>query len=106
MRGHESGLWMLPASEYSGLAVRCAPGTHEAVAAMLIQRSLARGSVLDLAAGTGALLARLRDAGFTDLQGVELDVPVFGLAGVTPIALDLNTPFATAFCRQFDVVTA
>lgn len=97
---------MRPASEYGGLAVRCAPGTHEAVAAMLTRRSLATGSVLDLAAGTGALLARLRDAGFTDLHGVELDVPVFGLAGVTPIALDLNTPFAAAFPRQFDVITA
>jgi SAM-dependent methyltransferase len=62
--------------------------------------------VLDLAAGTGALLARLRDLGFDHLNAVELDLPVFGLAGVEPVAVDLNTDFADALGRTFDLVTA
>jgi ubiquinone/menaquinone biosynthesis C-methylase UbiE len=38
-------------------------------------------SVLDLASGSGAMLARLGDNGFTDLQAVELDVEKFRLGG-------------------------
>ena|SRR5579884_2295904 len=98
--------WQRGVSQYDGLLARCAPGTHEAAADVLRRHGLARGSVLDLAAGTGALLARLRDIGFTDLNAVELDLPVFGLAGVTPLAVDLNTEFAARFDRRFDVVTA
>jgi 2-polyprenyl-3-methyl-5-hydroxy-6-metoxy-1,4-benzoquinol methylase len=62
--------------------------------------------VLDLAAGTGALLARLGDLGFDDLNAVELDVPVFKLAGVMPVAVDLNTDFSDDLGRTFDLVTA
>lgn len=107
MKGRsDSRLWRLPASSYAGLPVRCAPGTHEAVAGILARRGLTRGSVLDLAAGTGALLARLRDAGCDDLSAVELDIPVFGLDGVRPVAIDLNSSFSSAFSRSFGLVTA
>lgn len=73
---------------------------------MLGRHNLLRGSVLDLAAGTGSFLARLRDAGVADLNAVELDLPVFALPGVDPVAVDLNSPFSTGFSRRFDLVTA
>jgi len=100
------GYWRCPDSQYKGLVARCAPGTHEAVCAVLARHPDVRGSVLDLAAGSGALLARLRDSGFVDLSAVELDAPAFGLAGIAPLAIDLNTDFAAAFSRQFNLITA
>ena len=65
-----------------------------------------RCAVLDLAAGTGALLARLRDIGFADLSAVELELPVFQLSGVTPAAIDLNSDFSASYQRRFGLLTA
>ena len=98
--------WRRNVSQYKGFSNRCAPGTHEAAISMLQKRGLCRGSVLDLAAGTGALLARLRDSGMSDLNAIELDTPVFRLPGVTPQAVDLNTEFSKSFTRRFGMVTA
>lgn len=91
---------------YRNLLVRAAPGIHGAVAEVLLRRGRPGGAVMDLAAGSGALLARVRDAGFTDLSAVELDWAKFGLEGVAPQSVDLNTPFASQVDRQFDIVTA
>ena len=102
----KSKLWTLPPPHYNGLLARCAPGMHEAVATLLRQQGITGGSVLDIAAGTGALLARLRDAGFSDLSAIELDTGAFALPGVTPLAADLNLDFASAVGRQFDLITA
>ena len=101
-----SGYWTIMDRQYEGLVARCAPGTHEAVADLLKRHSIASGAVLDLGAGSGALLARLRDAGFSDLSAVELDTDAFRLPGVVASAIDLNTDFAAFFSRQFPVVTA
>jgi SAM-dependent methyltransferase len=99
-------LWRKLPGSYRGLQMRCAPGTHETVAAMLAELNVARGPVLDLGSGSGALLARLADMGFTDLTAAELDTAKFGLPGVTPMALDLNSQFAGALGRRFSLVTA
>jgi SAM-dependent methyltransferase len=86
--------------------MRCAPGTHEAAAA-LVQRHVPRDArVLDLAAGTGAWLARLRDGGYRNLSAVELNVEGFDFDGVTPHPIDLNADFASAFDAPFGLVTA
>jgi len=98
--------WELQDSTYAGLLERCAPGTHEAVGRMLVRHSLQPRPALDLAAGSGALLARMRDIGFRDLNAIEIDQKAFGLAGITPRAIDLNTDFATSFSRQFGLITA
>ena len=90
--------------------MRCAPGTHAAAAAAIAQARVPREArVLDLASGTGAFLARLRDTGYSDLSAVELNVDGFQLDGVTPQPVDLNADFAD--CRAlpragFDLVTA
>jgi 2-polyprenyl-3-methyl-5-hydroxy-6-metoxy-1,4-benzoquinol methylase len=65
-----------------------------------------KGSVLDLASGSGAMVARLCDNGFTDITAVELDAKKFGVPEVTPLAIDLNGEFAKALGRRFAVVTA
>jgi 2-polyprenyl-3-methyl-5-hydroxy-6-metoxy-1,4-benzoquinol methylase len=87
--------------------MRCAPGTHEAAAELLRRRGLARDlHVLDLASGTGAFLARLRDEGFQNLHAVELNLENFDLGGVTPQVVDLNSDFAAALRGDMGLVTA
>jgi hypothetical protein len=100
--------WRRQLGSYNGRLMRCAPGTHEAAAAALLaRRQLDRDAhVLDLASGTGAFLARLRDQGFRNLHAVELNVEGFDLEGVTPQPLDLNSNFAQALGRDFGLVTA
>jgi SAM-dependent methyltransferase len=99
--------WSVGLQKYKQLYMLCAPGTHEAAAGLLLKHAGPKAGVLDLAAGTGALLLRLKDAGFTDLHATELDPAKFGpVEGVTPRVVDLNADFAASFGRRFAVVLA
>jgi SAM-dependent methyltransferase len=86
--------------------MHCAPGTHEAALALLGHAGAPRQGVLDLGAGTGAFLARLRDNLYTDLEAVDLNPARFQLDGVHCASLDLNAEFAGQYSRRFDLVTA
>src|SRR5438067_410922 len=102
-RGQERGparnalaeLWRRELGRYDGLLMRCAPGTHEAGMGLLLRHVKDRPAVLDLASGSGAFLARLRDQGFKDLDAVEIDRAGFGFAGIEPRHVDLNGAFAS-----------
>ena len=63
-------LWHIASQDYRGLTIKCAPGVHAACLAIIKDHVPTTFSVLDLAAGSGAFLARLKDAGFEDLRGV------------------------------------
>jgi SAM-dependent methyltransferase len=99
-------LWRRELGHYGGMIMRCAPGTHEAAAKLLLKRVGERPAVLDLAAGSGAFLARLREGGFTDLDAVEIDAPSFKFPGVKPRFIDLNSDFSNQIERRFGLVTA
>src|SRR5438034_11562082 len=86
--------------------MRCAPGTHEAAAVLVTRHVTKDARVLDLASGTGAFLARLRDLGYANLDAVELNVEGFRLQGVTPRPVDLNSAFTQVLPRDFNLVTA
>src|SRR5258706_4507538 len=86
--------------------MRCAPRTHEAVAALLMASVKDRPATLDLASGSGAFLARLRDHGFAEFDAVDIARKAFGFAGIQPRAVDLNGPFATQIDRRYGLVTA
>ena len=86
--------------------MRCAPGTHEAALDMLLRHGQRSGRLLDVASGSGALLARLRDHRFADLHAIELDVPKFACEGITPISVDLNSDFAASITGPFSIITA
>ena len=98
--------WRRDLESYDGRLMRCAPGTHQAAADIILRHIPRDAKVLDLASGTGAFLARLRDHGFKDLSAVELNVEGFNLEGVTPQPLDLNSPFADALPHRFQLITA
>ena len=53
-----------------------------------------RERVLDLAAGSGAWLARLNDVGFNHFTAVELDTERFEFKQVTPLPFNLNSNFS------------
>jgi 2-polyprenyl-3-methyl-5-hydroxy-6-metoxy-1,4-benzoquinol methylase len=98
--------WTLDRSTYGGLVMRCAPGTHEAAVSLLLRHDVPRRSVLDLGSGSGAMLARFRDLGFTQLHAVERNLDRFQLADIKPLAIDLNTNFCQRFDRRFFLISA
>lgn len=93
-------LWRKERETYKGLLIRCAPGTHEAAAGLLALNGVAGVPAMDLAAGSGAFLARLREKGFSDLYAAEVDCSRFELPGVEPINVDLNTDFGSVIDAQ------
>lgn len=101
-----ANVWRRELDSYDGRLMRCAPGTHEAAGEIVLKHVARDAKTLDLASGTGAFLARLRDAGFAKLQAVELNVEGFKVDGVTPLAVDLNSNFADALPQDFNLITA
>lgn len=74
------------------LTERANAGLHEHV----IERTKAgtpnrAATVLDIGCGTGALLVRLRDHGYTNLAGIDISPPE-AMPGVSFHALDLDEP--------------
>ena len=90
--------------KYRDLTCGAAPGTHAEVV-QLLQRQVPppHAGVIDLGAGSGALLRRLQDAGFVDLHGADLSQPRWTLTGVPYTRTDLDGPFSRAFQRKFRV---
>jgi SAM-dependent methyltransferase len=99
-------LWRRELESYNGLIMRCAPGTHEAAGELLRKHVTDRPPALDLAAGSGSFLARLRDAGFSDLDAVEIDRKAFQFPGLEPRHVDLNGEFSTKIERRYGLVSA
>lgn len=104
-------LWWRRPGSYKGYQLHCAPGTQEGALALLMRHRPAGGSVLDVASGSGAILARLRDFGFRDLEAVVRDPEVCGHCpetwgdDVIPRAkLDLNGTFSEHYRRRFSLV--
>jgi SAM-dependent methyltransferase len=80
--------WLRRRKEYySGLMNACPPGTHAYVMQRIKEQVPYNSGVLDLGAGTGALLQRLSDEGFDDLH-----------------AADLDRDFGSEFGRRFNIV--
>lgn len=102
-----NNLWRLPPDEYKGLPIRCAPNTHAVALSLLTTNISVRERVLDLAAGSGAWLSRLNDAGFDHFTAVELDTKRFEFKQVTPQPLDLNSDFSQKLdSSNFNLITA
>lgn len=102
-----AGLVTKKQERFAGLVERAAPGTHRAIVDYIAGLALPKASTCrDIAAGNGALLARLREQGFGSLVAVEWDVKAFGLKGVDPIPVDLNEPFAERVPGLSDLTTA
>jgi len=92
------------------LTERTAPGLHEEVFRYLTETFPSTIRLLDMAAGTGAWLERLRRAGFVDLSGADIDSTSY--EGPTRfVRANLNEHFVPLVQRQlgeerFDVITS
>ena len=100
-----SPLLVKPLEQYQGLVCGLAPGTHARVVQMICRHVKVRSGVLDFGAAAGALLLRLRDAGFTDLTGTDLDPTRFILPDAKFMRLELNQSFSKEFDRKFNLIT-
>ena len=98
--------WRGRKSQFEGLTAHTEPGVHEAVAALLSDNSVGAGRAVDLAAGTGSLIARLQFQGLGPFDAVERDTDRFGLKTQTPLALDLNHDFDARLKGDYHLVTA
>jgi SAM-dependent methyltransferase len=85
--------WRARRERFAGLEIRAAPGLHQAACDLLRPYIPPDLRVLDLAAGTGAFLARLRTAGIRSAEAVDLDVSGFGLRDVPVHQVDLDSDF-------------
>lgn len=79
------------------LEERTVRGLHDFIADQIAGMSRSR-SILDLGCGSGAWLERLRQLGFSDLTGVDVDPPPGRIRG------NLNEPMD--FARRFSLITA
>ena len=97
---------VVEAWNYRGLTIHAVPAVHEHVAD-IVRSALPQGaSVLDLAAGSGAMCLRLKDIGMRP-TGTDLVSENFRLHGeVDFIAANLNDELPAALQRGFDCVTA
>lgn len=96
---------------YAGLPIRCAPGVHKAALELIEKHAAAARSsrIVDLAAGSGAFVARLCEAGFSNVDAVELDNEKFGYRRISAFPCDLNSQFAEQMAsvfQKFDVISA
>jgi 2-polyprenyl-3-methyl-5-hydroxy-6-metoxy-1,4-benzoquinol methylase len=88
------------------LAERTVAGLHDSLAGR-VERLLPCGApVLDVGCGTGAWLQRLRERGFTNLHGTDLDIAQFALADVAVSANDLNDERWRLAAPRFRLITA
>lgn len=93
-------------NQYKGLHIHALEGLHEAVARHLLKVAPPNKTLLDLAAGSGALGLRLSDHGYA-VTATDIVDENFRLKGKIPfIGADLNSNFADRFDQHFDVISA
>lgn len=91
---------------YKGLRIFALPGLHEFTAERVYAHALAGGSVLDLAAGSGAMSQRLVDAGF-EVTATDYVTENFRLhSSVRFFQSDLNGHFSSGRESAFDTIVA
>jgi SAM-dependent methyltransferase len=97
----------LGGAHYGEHGIAAAPGTHEAVLASVLRHCSKGARILDLASYTGAMLARLRDQGFSNLAAADLTNHLSASAEFSFTQCDFNNDFAAHFAEaQFDCIIA
>lgn len=91
---------------YRDFLIRTAAGGHTAAFTLLQQAELAADDpIIELGAGEGAFLARVQDAGYTNLSAVEIEPERFRL-NVPCRGVDLNGDFTAALDGPYAGVIA
>lgn len=91
---------------YRGLRIHALAGLHEFLAGLIMQRIRGGASVLDLAAGSGAMSIRLKDLGYS-VHACDYVVENFRPEDIPFTQANLNEDFSTRFSgSSFDAVLA
>lgn len=96
----------IPMENYKGRHIGCAPGTHAGLVRMISRHVKPEGPVIDIGTHSGALLLRLKDVGFSDLTGTDLDPTRFDVPGAEFKRLELNAPFSEEFSKKFKLIVS
>lgn len=95
-----------PGNDYHGLGIHALPGLHDFVARVAADHLPKSAAILDLGAGSGALCARWRDAGYT-VSALDIVREGFRLPSEIPFfEADLNGAFADGVGSRFDALSA
>lgn len=91
---------------YKGLHIHALPGLHQHLADLIKEHVGCSGSALDLGAGSGAFVSRLKDLGFA-ATAIDYVAENFQLHdAIDFVQADLNGLFSEAVDDRFDLVTA
>jgi SAM-dependent methyltransferase len=96
----------ITSASYRSLPIHALPELHDVVEETAARELLPGATVLDVAAGSGALCLRLHGAGYR-VSACDIQADSFRLHGSVPFhEVNLNHCFAGVIGRQFDAVTA
>jgi cyclopropane fatty-acyl-phospholipid synthase-like methyltransferase len=90
---------------YKGLGIHALPGLHDFIGAKIIEYFRPGTSVLDLAAGTGAMSVRMHDLGFV-VTATDYVPENFRATSIPFLKIDLNGFFGSEFDHAFDALVA
>lgn len=93
-------------NSYRGLRIHALPGLHDFVGRLAAKYFVERGTVFDMAAGSGALSLRLQDLGFR-VSAADFVAENFKLHDTVPfVRVDLNADVSSAVSDRFDGIVA
>lgn len=84
----------------------CAPGTHERAIQMLQKVLQPASPILDLGSGSGAFLLRLRDSGYTVLEGADICAEQGNIDGISIQTVNLNGAFGNGIDKRYSAIVA
>ena len=93
-------------NSYKGLRINALPGLHEFMATTALKHMKSGGSVLDIAAGSGAMSQRLSDMGY-QVTATDYVTENFRLHNSIPFfTANLNELFSQQYPLPFDAIMA
>ncbi|HRF44124.1 MAG TPA: methyltransferase domain-containing protein [Candidatus Competibacteraceae bacterium] len=93
-------------NSYKGLGIHALPGLHEFIAKKAVEYFEPEATLLDIAAGTGAMSLSMQDSGFKVLA-TDYVPENFKLDSIPFISTDLNEAFSTTLhSRRFQAIIA
>ncbi len=90
---------------YKGYAIYALAGLHDFIEKVVQQHCPTGSRLLDLATGSGAMSARMRDLGF-EVVATDYVAGNFRIDDMTFIQADLNGPFSNILPQGFDSIIA